>query len=690
MYSLKLRVSFLIAFLPFLTFHLFSQPYQETIDSICGNISSDSIWGPDTVYVGCNLTLDDNVTLTILPGTYIEFEDSVSFEVIGTIKAIGTESQPITFTAKNAETGWQGIQYKNGSYATTHPEGVMNDNDSSLFVHCNFEQCTNDVFFIDKFSNIKISESGFRFNKLSVIFIVTASPLIIRNQFSNNITAHGNIIWCAQGSNPLISGNLIANNKCSIGGGFITGSILVCQSHSNPLIVNNVITLNQSEWGTLHCEQSSPRIINNTISGNISTYGGGIYCSFSHPEIINTILWNNVATKAGNQLYATMNSPQLQRCIIGNKDNDIFLNDATVQYNEIYSIDPQFNDPISDFQLSSRSPCINTGIKVVGDADLPSFDVLGNPRIADSLIDIGAYEFQGIADEIAPLDLFINRRTIAENSPLDTVAGIFTVLDPNRNETHTYELISVDGTETDNEDFYISGDTLKSATIPDFETKPQYSILVQVTDNTGKSLIKSINISVYDLVEKPLLINPIRDTVIYLQTYFTFKIPDNTFSKDHNGSFYFYNAHLDDNTDILPDWLQYNSNLRIFNGTPTEPHSYNIVVTVRNFQFTSDPDTFQIRVIENPVSAVGEKLWDEISIYPNPGNGKFYITPCLEGEMQLTVYDAFGGTILKDQLLPKEAHSQFDLSENPDGLYILKLCQNNRCKTIKLIKGTRD
>ncbi len=322
MISYKLRISFLTALLTFGTFLLQSQ----TNDSICGNISGNLTWGPDTVYVGCNLTLDDNVTLTILPGTYIEFEDSVSFEVIGTIKAIGTESQPITFTAKNADKGWQGIQYKNGSYATTHPEGVMNDNDSSLFAHCSFEHCTNDVFFIDKFSNIKISESAFRFNKRSVIFIVTSSPLIIRNKFTNNIIADGNIIWCARGSNPLISGNLIANNLSSFGSSFGSGNILMCQNHSNPLIINNLITLNQSEWGTLHCEQSSPRIINNTISGNISTSGGGIYCSFSHPEIINTILWNNVATNVGNQLFATMNSPQLQRCVIGNKENDISLN----------------------------------------------------------------------------------------------------------------------------------------------------------------------------------------------------------------------------------------------------------------------------------------------------------------------------------------------------------------------------
>jgi hypothetical protein len=686
MNSQKLRVFFLIAFLPFLTFPLHSQPYYpKAIDSICGNISSDSIWGPDTVYVGCNLTLDDNVTLTILPGTYIEFEDSVFFEVIGTIKAIGTGSQPITFTAKNAETGWQGIQYKNGSYATTHPEGVMNDNDSSLFAHCNFEHCTNDVFFIDKFSNIKISESAFRFNKRSVIFINSSSPLIIRNQFTDNIIADGNIIWCARLANPLISGNLIANNKSSIGGGFICGSILVCQNRSNPLIINNVITLNQSEWGTLHCEQSSPRIINNTISGNISTSGGGIYCSFSHPEIINTILWNNVATDAGNQLFATMNSPQLQRCVIGNKENDIVLNEASVDYTEIYSINPQLIDSISDFQLTSHSPCINTGIKVVGSSDLPLYDALGNPRIADSLVDIGAYEFQDIADEIAPMGLFLNRGTIIENRSFESVPFIFIVLDPNRNDTHDYKLISVEGIDSDNGEFYISGDTLKSDIIPDFETKPRYSILVQVTDNTGKSLIKSIIINVSDILDKPELLNPLPDTVIYLQTYFTFKIPDNTFSLIQT-----YTAYLEDNEGILPDWLQFNSTTGTFYGTPTYPQSFNIVVRALYFPLFSDPDTFQIRVIENPVTAVSEKIWDAISVYPNPGSGKFNISPVVEGEMLITLYDAFGRTLLKDILIKKESGSLIDLSENPDGLYILKLCQNNRCKTIKLIKGTRD
>lgn len=657
-----------------------AQNIEVTVsDSICGNISENSVWGPDTVHVSCSLTLDDNVELTILPGTYIEFADDASFEVVGTIKALGTKSQPITFTAKNKDTGWQGIMYKNGFYAYSHPSGVMDDNDSSRFENCRFEYCNREVFFIDAFSKLKIQNSGFRYNKMSTIHMYEASPMILLNTFSDNtIPFSGNIIWCERYSDPLISGNIFAHNMCS------SGSILFCDYVSNPLIINNVMAYNKSDNGTIQCYQSNPHIINNTLTENSAKNGGGIYCTWSSPHITNTILWKNDATESGNQLYAYGYSPLLEHCILKNNANDIHHDRPFESANSFYSLDPQFIDSLSDFRLSSNSPCINTGINEVEGIVIPPLDIIGKARIADSLIDIGAYEFQGIPEEIAPVDFSIDGSALYENTPVGTIIGKFSTLDPNRKNTHEYKLFSVDGIDNNNNDFCISGDTLKSTTIPDYEATPGCSILVQVTDNAGKSLIKSFIITIYDKNEKPVLLNPIRDTTIYKNSYFEFRIPDNTFSKEQY-DYFIYSAHLT-GEDALPDWLGINTTYGIFSGTPATVQTYNIVVKVLDFQYISEPDTFQINVIESPGTIDNEKLWDEVSVYPNPGSGKFYIRHIPEGEIQLTVYDSFGRTILKNIILPEEMQSGFDLSENPDGLYILRLCQKSRCKTIKLIK----
>jgi hypothetical protein len=74
----------------------------------------------------------------------------------------------------------------------------------------------------------------------------------------------------------------------------------------------------------------------------------------------------------------------------------------------VINSDPSFVDPDNDdYKLSSGSPCMNTGSNEAllndlwdldedGDTDeLIPFDLDGNPRIIDSNIDMGVYEYNG-------------------------------------------------------------------------------------------------------------------------------------------------------------------------------------------------------------------------------------------------------------------------------------------------------
>ena len=57
------------------------------------------------------------------------------------------------------------------------------------------------------------------------------------------------------------------------------------------------------------------------------------------------------------------------------------------------------------YQLSTGSPCINTGtLDLPEGLELPEFDLAGNPRIYGNTIDMGAYEWQGVGiqDEEIP------------------------------------------------------------------------------------------------------------------------------------------------------------------------------------------------------------------------------------------------------------------------------------------------
>ena len=101
-----------------------------------------------------------------------------------------------------------------------------------------------------------------------------------------------------------------------------------------------------------------------------------------------------------------------------------------------------------------------------------------------------------------PTDLLLNNSQIDENRPANTVVGVFSSVDPDQNETFTYSLVSGTG-GTDNAAFTIVNNQLKINGIPDFETKPSYSIRVRTTDSGNKTFEKVFAITVNNLPETP-------------------------------------------------------------------------------------------------------------------------------------------------------------------------------------------
>ena len=227
---------------------------------------------------------------------------------------------------------------------------------------------------------------------------------ITNNIISNNISSFdGGGIYCAS-DDVTISYNIIANNTAAIFGGGV-----FCHSHS-PDISNNVISNNTADsgGGGISCSGSTGNFNSNTISNNSAQYGGALYCtSSSNPTIQNTIFWGNTAT-AGNQIYLDDDGsdPDFYYCDVQGGIDAFGLN-SNVFYLGIFEnnidsvpffISPSggsgsgFNGVTADWSLQSTSPCINAGNPT---GTYPEFDIAGNPRVIDDLIDIGAYEYQG-------------------------------------------------------------------------------------------------------------------------------------------------------------------------------------------------------------------------------------------------------------------------------------------------------
>jgi predicted outer membrane repeat protein len=150
---------------------------------------------------------------------------------------------------------------------------------------------------------------------------------------------------------------------------------------------------------------SSTRITNSTFVANSAAVGGAVVGKgASYARINHCILWKNVA--AQGRSLALLSNPWdyagPARAAVEFSDLEGGRGGAYVEPDGVLSwgsgnidADPQFIG-VSDYGLSGRSPCIDTGDPLyVPDPKLK--DLAGNPRLSGVTVDMGAYEAGPVA-----------------------------------------------------------------------------------------------------------------------------------------------------------------------------------------------------------------------------------------------------------------------------------------------------
>ena len=107
----------------------------------------------------------------------------------------------------------------------------------------------------------------------------------------------------------------------------------------------------------------------------------------------------------------------------------------------------------------------------------------------------------------APTDIMLSNNTIAENQLVGSTIGILATIDPDAGDRHFYSLT------TPNDTFLISGDTLKTNRILDFETKSSYTLSITTDDQNGGTFDKIFTITVQNVNEAPTDIGLVGDRI---------------------------------------------------------------------------------------------------------------------------------------------------------------------------------
>jgi predicted outer membrane repeat protein len=417
-----------------------SQCAAEII-SVSGDITQDSTWhSTDTVQVTGDVRVMDNISLTIEPGAYIEFQGHYFLKIYGDLQAEGTESDSIIFTASNPATGWKGIRFNNTMYDGGDFWYLLSD--TSNLSYCRIEYTKSyPAIYVRIFSKINISHCFFYRNTSSetsgnaicqlqgggvisdchflentsitsrkggaLYLAISDAPHIVRNcTFVGNSNGDGGAVYFSS-SYGSIENCLFVNNSATTEG----GAIVLANSDdvvlSNNLIVNNSATLG----GAIFNRGSSVTALNNTIANNsASTSGGAIYFEANaDASFYSNIIYGNKASGSPNQMFIDddRSDPAFYNCNVEGGSAAISLSpgiELTGTYDNNIDINPEFILPASvagagsgslsdDWGIKAVSPCINTGVTTIAGVEIPQYDLAGSKRIAFGDIDMGAYEF---------------------------------------------------------------------------------------------------------------------------------------------------------------------------------------------------------------------------------------------------------------------------------------------------------
>jgi hypothetical protein len=225
---------------------------------VSGPVLADTTWDADLVRVTGYVTVADGVTLGIAPGTRVQFEGYYRLTVLGTLNAVGTAEEMITFTTDRPSefqldrtlTGcWNGIRFHD----------TLSTNGTSRLEYCVFEYSKAVDAALDDHDCGGGAVSAVHFSQLTIAGCI----------FRSNLAEYGGALYCYDAS-PAVYNNLFTGNHV-----LVNASAIYC-GYSYPRLINNTIVgnpLNNQEYpyeetGAIVCFLSKPALTNNIVRDN--------------------------------------------------------------------------------------------------------------------------------------------------------------------------------------------------------------------------------------------------------------------------------------------------------------------------------------------------------------------------------------------------------------------------------------
>ncbi len=649
-------------------FGLVANSQNFVVDETNDTIDVTATWYYDTVFVDTSLIILDDVTLTIDPGTVVMFNGFHKFKVEGTLLSEGTETDTIKYTVADttgyfdfSHTGWDGINFDTTGVA-------MENNDTSRFSYSAFyfakevdDESQGGAIRILYYSGVTIDNCLFKYNyaaeaggAISVEY--ESAPVISNCIFLNNNALQGGgaiNIGCYNDEflidQPVVKNCYFANNKTWYDSDtYYGGGALKVSGYSDAYIYNNVFENNTSlsQGGAMIVSgYAHPYIVNNLFVGNYAEHNGGAvglkyYAGGYH--LNNTVVDNYANNDGGAYSIGCDNDSCFfaNNIIYGNtdldNDYDQFYIDSEDENKKFYNnnIEGGFaytltvnadnidQDPLMlDYANGDYRLACNSPCKDMSKDTLNYFPDFDLLGMP-RLVDVG-YDLGAFEiQNVALLDLGEDVSICVGNTTIiDAGAGYESYLWSTTDDTQTIEVSVADTYSVTVANEYLC------------ETTDEIALIVN-------------SLPVVDLGEDQTI--------------------NNTQSIDLDaGEFEEYLWSTDETTQTIT-----------VDGTALGVGVYDYSVTVTDVNTCEGVDEIQITV-EDAVG-VNDANVEAAAIYPNPNNGVFTVKS--EGNIQIV---DITGRVIRD--LSTSGYAEIDITDYPNGMYILRICNKGETKEYKVL-----
>lgn len=205
-------------------------------------------------------------------------------------------------------------------------------------------------------------------------------------------------------------GATIINCRFSNNSALTKGGAYYVYSNKESKIVNSIFDNNTAKLGGAMYNKGKITMINCDVVNNSSTEnGGGMFNETRYSRIYNSVFWGNAVGSNRNQIEGA--SQFLYCAVEGGFDGTSMISLSHENDGEAAQNYPRFANPSNgDYSIDKNSVCVDAGDKTVTGVAGP--DILGNQRIVNEQIDLGAIECQiidAVDDvEVASFKLYPN------------------------------------------------------------------------------------------------------------------------------------------------------------------------------------------------------------------------------------------------------------------------------------------